>query len=74
MTTSDTATSTWAYRDGAQTVQVPVRGRIVANNGAALMEAASRGMGMARQPDFIVKGRICWRILDRTDREWITDG
>ena len=50
---SDTATSTWAYRDGPQTVQVPVRGRIVANNGAALMEAASRGMGMACQPDFI---------------------
>jgi len=49
----DTATSTWAYRDGPQTVQVPVRGRIVANNGAALMEGASRGMGMACQPDFI---------------------
>lgn len=50
---SDTATSTWVYRDGQQTVQVPVRGRIVANNGAALMEAAARGMGVARQPDFI---------------------
>lgn len=50
---SDTATSTWTYRNGPQTVQVPVRGRIVANNGAALMEAAVRGMGIACQPDFI---------------------
>lgn len=50
---SDTATSTWSYRDGQQTVPVPVRGRIVANNGAALMDAAARGMGVARQPDFI---------------------
>jgi DNA-binding transcriptional LysR family regulator len=30
-----------------------VRGRIVANNGSALTEAAARGMGITRQPDFI---------------------
>jgi len=50
---SDTAVSTWTYRDKGQTLQVPVRGRIVANNGAALTEAAARGMGITRQPDFI---------------------
>src|SRR5574343_797749 len=38
---SDTAVSTWPYRDKGQTLQVPVRGRIVANNGAALTEAAA---------------------------------
>lgn len=66
---SDTATSTWSYLEGQQTVQVPVRGRIVANNGAALMEAASRGMGVARQPDFIAapylaKGQVA-QVLQR---------
>ena len=50
---SDTANSTWSYLEGRQSVQVPVRGRIVANNGAALLDAAARGMGIARQPDFI---------------------
>ena len=50
---SDTAVSTWSYRDKGQTLQVPVRGRIVANNGAALTEGAARGMGITRQPDFI---------------------
>jgi len=43
----------WAYREGDNSLQVPVRGRIVANNGVALTEAAARGMGIARQPDFI---------------------
>ena len=66
---SDTATSTWSYQEGQQTVQVPVRGRIVANNGAALMEAAARGMGVARQPDFIAapylaKGQVA-QVLQR---------
>ncbi|MBD8050273.1 LysR family transcriptional regulator [Limnohabitans radicicola] len=60
---SDSATTQWAYREGAQGLQVPVRGRIVANNGSALTEAAARGMGITRQPDFIAapylaQGRI----------------
>ena len=47
------ATTQWTYRENDQTLQVPVRGRIVANNGSALTEAAARGMGITRQPDFI---------------------
>ena len=47
---SDTAVSTWSYRDKGQTLQVPVRGRIVANNGAALTEGAARGMGITPEP------------------------
>jgi DNA-binding transcriptional LysR family regulator len=50
---SDNAVSTWAYRDRQQPLSVQVRGRIVANNGVALTEAAARGMGITRQPDFI---------------------
>ena len=66
---SDNAVSTWAYRDGQQPVSVQVRGRIVANNGVALTEAAARGMGLAQQPDFIAapfldSGRV-QRVLRR---------
>lgn len=50
---SDSAVNTWSYREDGVTRNVSVRGRIVANNGVALMEAASRGMGITRQPDFI---------------------
>lgn len=50
---SDSAASTWVDREAGQTLPVPVRGRIVANNGSALTEAAARGMGITRQPDFI---------------------
>ena len=52
---NDTAMSSWAYREHEHIVQVPVRGRLVANNGLALTEAAARGMGITRQPDFIAK-------------------
>lgn len=51
---SDSTINAWPYREGKQPLQVSVRGRIVANNGIALTEAAARGMGIARQPDFIV--------------------
>ncbi len=50
---SDSAVSTWAYRENEAPLSVQVRGRIVANNGVALTEAAARGMGITRQPDFI---------------------
>ena len=49
----DTTQSLWAYQDGQQRLSVPVRGRVVANNGSLLTEAAMRGMGIARQPDFL---------------------
>lgn len=50
---SDTATGSWAFREGGRTLQVAVRGRLVANNGGALLDATARGMGIALQPDFI---------------------
>jgi DNA-binding transcriptional LysR family regulator len=43
----------WRYQADGQVVTVTVRGRISANNGAALMQAAARGMGVTVQPDFI---------------------
>ncbi len=49
----DRAASTWTYFERGHELQIPVRGRLVANNGIALTEAAARGMGIARHPDFI---------------------
>ena len=50
---SDSTINTWPYREEKKPLQVAVRGRIVANNGMVLVEAAIQGMGIARQPDFI---------------------
>ena len=50
---SDSTINTWSYREEKKPLQVAVRGRIVANNGMVLVEAAIQGMGIARQPDFI---------------------
>jgi DNA-binding transcriptional LysR family regulator len=52
---SDSTINTWPYREGKKQMQVAVRGRIVSNNGIAIAEAATQGMGIARQPDFIAK-------------------
>jgi DNA-binding transcriptional LysR family regulator len=45
--------NSWVYHEGQETLAVPVSGRLVANNGMALAEAAQRGMGITRAPDFI---------------------
>ena len=46
--------SSWTYMVGGERSDVSIEGRLVANNGVALAEAAARGFGIARQPDFIV--------------------
>jgi DNA-binding transcriptional LysR family regulator len=45
----------WNYQVDAQETAFPVRGRIRANNGPALTQAAAQGMGITRQPDFIAE-------------------
>ena len=51
----DTLHSTWAFRQDGVDVSVAVQGRVAANNGEALMLAASHGLGITRQPDFIAE-------------------
>lgn len=43
----------WAYWVDGEWRQVPVRGRLRANNGDALLDAAVRGLGICAQPSFI---------------------
>lgn len=62
---NDSSVSSWPYREGAQTLQVQVRGRLVANNGVALLEAAARDMGLALQPDFIAAPYLASGRLQR---------
>lgn len=45
--------SSWMFRRGEEMLAIPVRGRIQANNGDALLEAAIRGVGITCQPTFI---------------------
>ncbi len=55
--------SNWMYQKGGRSLQVSVRGRIVANNGVVLTEAAARGMGVARQPEFIAAPYIARKLV-----------
>lgn len=52
---NDPEGASWGFVEKGASLRVPVRGRIVANNGVALCEAAARGMGVTRQPDFIAE-------------------
>ena len=53
--TGDASNATWLFQIEGRLEPVSVRSRISANNGEALMEAATSGMGIALQPDFIVE-------------------
>jgi len=69
----DLSPSSWVYPAGGREVRVPVRSRIMANNGTALMQAAARGLGVTRQPDFIAapflaRGEVV-KLLSEFDAE-----
>jgi len=48
-------TSVWPYKVEGQVQTFAVRGRLTANNGAALMQATAQGMGISLQPDFLTE-------------------
>jgi DNA-binding transcriptional LysR family regulator len=52
--TGVTHNTTWLFQVEGRLEPVPVRSRLSANNGEALMAATACGMGIALQPDFIV--------------------
>ena len=47
--------SNWSYIVDNELKSFPITGRIVANNGEALVLAATKSLGVTRQPDFIVE-------------------
>ncbi len=51
----DLKPANWTYEVNASRFHVPIRGRVVANNGEALTRATAAGIGITRQPDFIAK-------------------
>ena len=52
--TAGSANQSWSYRVDGVLQNFPVRSRIQANNGQALIDAAAQGLGIACQPDFIL--------------------
>ena len=51
----DMKPANWIYEAGGNNFNVPIRGRLMANNGEALMQATAAGLGITRQPDFIAQ-------------------
>ena len=50
--------ATWSYMVKGELKPVTIEGRLVANNGDALAQASIKGLGIARQPEFIVANYI----------------
>ena len=49
----------WRFRKGDGDIfEVPIRGRIVANNGAALVDSAAAGMGVVMLPRWLMAGEL----------------
>jgi DNA-binding transcriptional LysR family regulator len=51
----DMKPANWLYAVDGSTLSVPIRGRVIANNGEALTKVAAAGIGITRQPDFIAQ-------------------
>jgi DNA-binding transcriptional LysR family regulator len=51
----DMKPASWIYKVEGSNFSVPIRGRVMANNGEALTKAAAAGIGITRQPDFIAQ-------------------
>jgi len=53
--TSSATAANWTFSIDGQVKNVPVRGRLAANNGLALLTANAAGMGISLQPDFLAE-------------------
>ena len=51
----DFQSTTWNYRSAEGVHPVVVRPRLAANNGEALLQAATQGLGITRPPDFMAQ-------------------
>ena len=59
-----TPRSSWPFRMNGETVWVPVKGRLHANSGEALLDACERGLGVCRQPSFIASPAVRAGLLE----------
>lgn len=57
-------TTAWEFVVDGQPKSIPVQGRLQANNGDALQEAALRGLGIAFQPTFITAQAVQAGLLE----------
>ena len=53
----------WAFREKNLTVRVPVRGRMIVNSLPLALDAASRGLGVARIPGALVAAALRERVV-----------
>jgi DNA-binding transcriptional LysR family regulator len=52
------ASDRWTFAEQGREVEVPVTWRLAVNNGRALADAATRGLGVVRLPEFLVQDHL----------------
>jgi DNA-binding transcriptional LysR family regulator len=69
----DLQSSHWIFKIAEGQQQVAVRPRLAANNGEALLQAAARGLGIARSPEFMampyIEKNLVQTVLDEYEAE-----
>ncbi len=58
------ARSSWPFVVDGETLWVPVKSRLQANSGDALVDACQRGLGICRQPSFIAAPAVKAGLLE----------
>jgi DNA-binding transcriptional LysR family regulator len=66
--------ATWTFALGDERVTVRTADRLLCNNGEALVRAAEAGIGIAREPDFIVEAAIAAGRLVEVLAPWSPPG
>lgn len=66
--------ASWAFQGPDGAVSVRLSGRLSANSGEALLEAARAGLGVALLPDFLVADDLATGRLVRLLRGWVEQG
>ncbi len=61
---------TWRFTQGEHSINVPVQGSFVCNNGQALLSAALNGMGIIAQADSLLEAHIASGHLTELIPDW----
>jgi DNA-binding transcriptional LysR family regulator len=61
----------WRLERADETIHVPVKGRVKANNGTVLRDAAEAGLGIVHLPEFIIFNELRKGTLVQVLPEWV---
>lgn len=72
--TAAPGSTTWSFKIDGQIKRFPVRGRVQANNGDVLIQAAARGLGLTYEPMFVCADALEKGLVQPVLTQYATPG